>query len=90
MAKKGVLTQPMSYSFFGDCFEMTQGSSRQICQYAAVRRMYQTPWYLVLMVGTDVSAKALSIDKRGLGEDCQRLMDLLKEKTGLEWRNSPV
>lgn len=90
MAKKGMLTQPMSYSFFGDCFEMTQGSSRQICQYAAVRRMYQTPWYLVLMVGIDVSAKALSIDKRGLGEDCQRLMDLLKEKTGLEWRNSPV
>lgn len=85
-----VVRNPISYSFFDETFEAVQGMERGIYEYSAICRMYRTEWTLILMVGSAISARALSIDKWNLGEDSERLMEFLKEKSGLEWENSPV
>ena len=84
--KKVLLLEPISCSFYADSFEVTQGRDCCTYEYTAIYRMYQTEWYLILMV----ESMALPLDKRSLGEDCQKLMDFLKEKCGLEWQDSPV
>lgn len=78
--------EPVSCSFYTDSFEVTMGRDCCTYEYTAICRMYQTEWYLILMV----ESMALPLDKRSLGEDCQKLMDFLKEKCGLEWQDSPV
>lgn len=85
-----VVRNPINYSFFDESFEAVQGTERGIYEYSTICRMYRTEWTLILMVGSAVSARALSIDKWNLGEDGEKLMDFLKEKSGLEWENSPV
>ena len=78
--------EPVSCSFYTDSFEATMGRDCCTYEYTAICRMYQTDWHLILMV----ESMALPLDKRSLGEDCQKLMDFLKEKCGLEWQDSPV
>lgn len=90
MVGSGALPQPMSYNFFVDSFEATQGKNRWVYDYSAICRMYKTQWYLILLVGDTVTALAFTIDKRSMGEDCEQLMGFLMEKSGQEWINSPV
>lgn len=88
--KRGIISTDYSYRFFSDSLEVTQGREYVIYKYTDICRMYQAEKFLILLVGTPPSADIVPLDKQSLGEDCQKLMNFLKEKCGLEWQDSPV
>lgn len=88
--KKGMSLEPVSCSFYEESFEVTRRREHYIYGYSHVTRMYQAEWHLVLLVGNTAISRALPLDKRGLGEDCGRLMEFLGKKTGQDWKNSPM
>ena len=88
--KNGTALTSTSYRFFEESFYVQLEKANLLCKYTDICRMYRTEQHLILLVGTTAGATAMALDKAHLGEDCERLMNFLKEKSGLEWMDSPV
>lgn len=88
--KSGTALSSTSYLFLEDCFHVKRRNFEWVCHYTDICRLSRTEQYLILLVGSTVGATALALDRTFLGEDCERLMNFLKEKSGLEWMDSPV
>lgn len=88
--KNGTALTSTGYRFFGESFYVQLEKVNLLCKYTDICRMYRTEQHLILLVGSTAGATALALERINLGEDCERLMNFLKEKSGLEWMDSPV